>query len=248
MKVLVPVKRAIDYAVKIRMKPDQSGVVTANVKHSMNPFCEIAVEEGLRCREGGIATEVIAVTVGEKSSEETLRQALAMGADSAIHVDAPDGLEPLTIAQALAAVVAKEEPQLILLGKQAIDNDANQVGQALAGILGYPQATFASKLVVDGSKATVTREIDGGLETVSMDLPAVVTADLRLNEPRYATLPNIMKAKKKPLSKMSLADLGVEPRSRLTVKKVTEPPTRAAGITVGSVDELLTKLKEKGAL
>mmetsp|Transcript_28468 Transcript_28468/g.92671 ORF Transcript_28468/g.92671 Transcript_28468/m.92671 type:complete len:271 (+) Transcript_28468:49-861(+) len=245
MKVLVGVKRVIDYAVKIRVKPDKSGVETANVKMSMNPFDEIAVEEAVRLKEAKIATEVIAVSVGPTASQEQLRTALAMGADRAVHVVTDEETVPLHVAKLFKGVCDKEGPELVVLGKQAIDDDANQTGQMLAALMGWPQGAFASELKVDGGKATVTREVDSGLETLSMPLPAVVTADLRLNEPRYATLPNIMKAKKKKIDKMTPADLGVEIKKHLTTVNVEEPPVRQAGIKVETVDELVDKLKNE---
>ncbi len=245
MKVLVAVKRVIDYNVKIRVKTDNSGVETANVKFSMNPFDEIAVEEAVRLKEKGVATEVVVVSMGPQAAQEVIRTALAMGADRGVHVASDDDLQPLAVAKLLKAVVEKEAPQLVVLGKQAIDDDSNQTGQMLAALLGWPQGTFASKLELDGGKAVVTREIDGGLETVSLALPALVTTDLRLNEPRYATLPNIMKAKKKPIDGLSPADLGVDVAPRLVTLKVEEPAKRAAGIKVGSVSELVDKLKNE---
>jgi electron transfer flavoprotein beta subunit len=248
MKVLVPVKRVIDYNVKVRVKADGSGVDLANVKMSMNPFDEIAVEEAIRLKEAGKADEIVAVSVGVKQAQETLRTALAMGADRAILVVAADDvhqdIEPLAVAKILKAIVDEEKPGLVLCGKQAIDNDMNATGQMLAALLGWSQATFASEVSVDGDKATVTREVDGGLQTISVAMPAVITVDLRLNEPRYASLPNIMKAKKKPLDEKTATDLGVDVTPRLTVLKTAEPTARAAGIKVGSVDELVTKLKD----
>jgi electron transfer flavoprotein beta subunit len=252
MKVLVPVKRVIDYNVKVRVKADGSGVDLANVKMSMNPFDEIAVEEAIRLKEAGKADEIVAVSVGVKQAQETLRTALAMGADRAILVVAADDvhqdIEPLAVAKILKAIVDEEQPGLVLCGKQAIDNDMNATGQMLAALLGWSQATFASEVSVDGDKATVTREVDGGLQTISVAMPAVITVDLRLNEPRYASLPNIMKAKKKPLDEKTAADLGVDVTPRLTVLKTAEPAARAAGIKVGSVDELVTKLKDAGVV
>jgi electron transfer flavoprotein beta subunit len=252
MKVLVPVKRVIDYNVKVRVKADGSGVDLANVKMSMNPFDEIAVEEAIRMKEAGIATEVVAVSIGVKQAQETLRTALAMGADRAILVVATDDvhqdIEPLAVAKILAAVARAEEPGLVLCGKQAIDNDMNATGQMLAALLGWSQATFASEVAVAGDHATVTREVDGGLQTIRVTLPAIVSVDLRLNEPRYASLPNIMKAKKKPLEEKTPADYGVDVTPRLTVLKTEEPPTRQAGEMVASVDELVAKLKETGAV
>ncbi len=252
MKVVVPVKRVIDYNVKVRVKADGSGVDLANVKMSMNPFDEIAVEEAIRLKEAGKADEIVAVSVGVKQAQETLRTALAMGADRAILVVAADDvhqdIEPLAVAKILKAIVDEEQPGLVLCGKQAIDNDMNATGQMLAALLGWSQATFASEVSVDGDKATVTREVDGGLQTISVAMPAVITVDLRLNEPRYASLPNIMKAKKKPLDEKTAADLGVDVTPRLTVLKTAEPAARAAGIKVGSVDELVTKLKDAGVV
>jgi len=252
MKVLVPVKRVIDYNVKVRVKADGSGVDLANVKMSMNPFDEIAIEEAIRLREAGKATEVIAVSIGVKQSQETLRTALAMGADRAILIIAADDvhtdIEPLAVAKLLAAIVKEEEPGLVLAGKQAIDNDMNATGQMLSALLGWSQATFASELDIDGESATVTREVDGGLQTIKVKMPTIVTVDLRLNEPRYASLPNIMKAKKKPLDQKTPADFGVDVTPRLSIVGTTEPETRKAGIIVGSVDELVAKLKEVGAV
>ncbi|MCW9042590.1 MAG: electron transfer flavoprotein subunit beta/FixA family protein [Pseudopelagicola sp.] len=252
MKVLVPVKRVIDYNVKVRVKADGSGVDLANVKMSMNPFDEIAVEEAIRLKEAGKADEVVAVSIGVKQSQETLRTALAMGADRAILVVAADDvhqdIEPLAVAKILAKVVEEEQPGLVIAGKQAIDNDMNATGQMLSALLGWSQATFASELDVDGDNAVVTREVDGGLQTIKVKMPAIVTADLRLNEPRYASLPNIMKAKKKPLDEKTADDYGVDVTPRLEVVKTSEPAERAAGITVGSVDELVAKLKEAGAV
>lgn len=248
MKVLVPVKRVVDANVKVRVKADQTGVELANVKMSMNPFCEIAVEEAVRLKEKGIATEVVVVSVGEAKATETLRTALAMGADRGILVKTDEAVEPLGVAKLLAKIVAEEAPQLVVLGKQAIDDDSNQTGQMLAALLGWSQGTFASKVEQAGDKLNVTREVDGGLETVALSLPAVVTTDLRLNEPRYASLPNIMKAKSKPIAEKSPADYGVDVAPRLKTLKVSEPPKRQAGIKVGSVDELIGKLKEVGAI
>jgi electron transfer flavoprotein beta subunit len=245
MKVLVPVKRVVDYNVKIRVKADGTGVETANVKMSMNPFDEIAVEEAVRLKEAGKATEVVVASLGVQACQETLRTALAMGADRAIHVLTDVAVEPLAVAKALKSLVGKEQPDLVIMGKQAIDDDSNQTGQMLAALLGWPQGTFASKVVMNASSVTVTREIDGGLETVELTLPAVVTADLRLNEPRYASLPNIMKAKKKPVETLKPEDLGVDVTPRLTTLKVVEPPKRSAGIKVGSVAELVDKLKNE---
>jgi electron transfer flavoprotein beta subunit len=252
MKVLVPVKRVIDYNVKVRVKADGSGVDLANVKMSMNPFDEIAVEEAIRLKEAGKAEEVIAVSVGVRQAQETLRTALAMGADRAILVvateDVHQDIEPLAVAKILKAVVEAEGPGLVLCGKQAIDNDMNATGQMLAALLGWAQATFASELEVSEGSATVTREVDGGLQAIRVTLPAVVTVDLRMNEPRYASLPNIMKAKKKPLDEKTPADYGVDVTPRLAVVKTTEPATRKAGVKVKTVDELVAKLKEMGAV
>jgi electron transfer flavoprotein beta subunit len=248
MKVLVPVKRVIDYNVKARVKADQTGVDLANVKMSMNPFCEIAVEEAVRLKEKGAATEIVAVSVGPQQAQETLRTALAMGADRAILVQTDQDLEPLAVAKVLKAIIAEESPELVLMGKQAIDGDNNAVGQMLAALLDWPQATFASAVVIEGAKAKVTREVDGGLQTIDVDLPAVVTADLRLNEPRYASLPNIMKAKKKPLDVKELGSLGVDTAPRLKVVKVTEPPKRAGGIKVETAADLVANLKTAGIL
>ena len=243
MKILVPVKRVVDYNVKVRVKADGSGVETANVKMSMNPFDEIAVEEAVRLKEAGTASEVIAVSVGPAQAQETLRTALAMGADRAVLVQTDGETQPLAVAKVLKALVDKEGPALVVLGKQAIDDDCNQTGQMLAALLGWPQGTFASKVTVDGGAVTVVREIDGGLETVNLTLPAVVTADLRLNEPRYASLPNIMKAKKKPLETVTPDALGVDVAPRLTTLKVAEPPKRKAGVKVADVAALVDKLK-----
>ncbi|NPD17015.1 electron transfer flavoprotein subunit beta/FixA family protein [Xinfangfangia sp. D13-10-4-6] len=252
MKVLVPVKRVIDYNVKVRVKADGSGVDLANVKMSMNPFDEIAVEEAIRLKEKGVATEVVVVSIGVKQAQETLRNALAMGADRAILIEASTDvhtdIEPLAVAKLLAAVVKEEAPGLVLAGKQAIDNDMNATVQMLAALLGQAQATFASELVIEGDKARVTREVDGGLQVIEVKLPAVVTVDLRLNEPRYASLPNIMKAKAKPLAVKTPADYGVDITPRLTVVKTTEPAGRKAGVRVASVDELLAKLKDEAGV
>ena len=245
MKVLVPVKRVVDYNVKVRVKADQTGVETANVKMSMNPFDEIAVEEAMRLKEAGIATEVIAVSCGVAACGETLRTALAIGADRAILVETDADLQPLAVAKLLAAVCKKEGPGLVILGKQAIDDEANQTGQMLAALMGWPQATFASKVTIADGKAQVTREVDGGLETIKINLPAIVTTDLRLNEPRYVTLPNIMKAKKKPMENHKPADLGVDVAPRLKTLKVTEPPKRSAGIKVPDIKTLVDKLKNE---
>ena len=246
MKILVPVKRVIDYNVKPRVKADGTGVDLANVKMSMNPFDEIAVEEALRIKEAGKAEEVVAVSVGPAKAQETLRTALAMGADRAILIETDETVEPLAVAKLLAKVAAEENPGLILLGKQAIDDDSNQTGQMLAALLGWGQATFANTVSVEGDSVTVAREIDGGLQTVKLSTPAIVTTDLRLNEPRYASLPNIMKAKKKPLDTKTPGDYGVDIAPRLTTLKVTEPQVRSAGIKVADVDALVGKLKEMG--
>ena len=245
MKVLVTVKRAIDYNVKVRVKPDNTGVDLANVKMAMNPFCEIGVEEAVRLKEQGVASEIVAVTIGPKVSQEQLRTALALGADRAIQVECDDEVQPLDAAKMLKAVVDKEQPSLVIMGKQSIDTDNNQTGQMLAQLSGMAQGTFASEVRVEGEKVQVTREVDGGLATVLLNLPAVVTTDLRLNEPRYASLPNIMKAKKKPLETVSPADLGVEVAPRLKTLKVEEPKQRQAGIKVESVEELVDKLKNE---
>ncbi|XP_058503078.1 electron transfer flavoprotein subunit beta [Solea solea] len=249
-RVLVGVKRVIDYAVKIRVKPDKSGVVTDGVKHSMNPFCEIAVEEAVKLKEKKLIKEVVAVSCGPQQAQETIRTALAMGADRGIHVEVSgkdyETLGPLHVSKILAALAKKEEAQLVILGKQAIDDDCNQTGQMTAALLDWPQGTFASEVSLEGDKIKVVREIDGGLETIKINTPAVLTADLRLNTPRYATLPNIMKAKKKKIAKVKPADLGVELTSRLEVLRVDEPPQRLAGIKVETVDDLVSKLKETG--
>ncbi len=245
MKVLVPVKRVIDFNVKVRVKADHSGVETANVKMSMNPFDEIGVEEAMRLKEAGKASEVVAVSIGPAACQETIRTALAMGADRGIHVETDQPLQPLAVAKLLKAVAAKEAPGLVILGKQAIDDDCNQTGQMLAALLGWPQGTFASKLAFKDDKLEVTREVDGGLETVLLKLPAIVTTDLRLNEPRYASLPNIMKAKKKPIDKLTPEALGVDVAPRLTTLKVEEPPKRVAGVKVKDVAELVLKLKQE---
>jgi len=245
MKVLVPVKRVVDYNVKVRVKSDGTGVDIANVKMSMNPFDEIAVEEAVRLKEKGVVTEVIAVSCGDAKSQETLRTAMAIGADRGILVETAEELQPLAVAKLLKALVDKEQPSLIILGKQAVDDDANQTGQMLAALADLPQATFASKVEVAGDKATVTREVDGGLETVALTLPAVITTDLRLNEPRYVTLPNIMKAKKKQLDTVKPEDLGVDVKPRLKTLKVAEPPKRGAGIKVPDVATLVDKLKNE---
>ncbi|QID17515.1 electron transfer flavoprotein subunit beta/FixA family protein [Nitrogeniibacter mangrovi] len=245
MKILVPVKRVVDYNVKVRVKSDGSGVDIANVKMSMNPFDEIAVEEAVRLKEAGVATEVVAISCGVAQCQETLRTAMAIGADRGILVQTDEELQPLAVAKLLKAICDKESPELVVLGKQAIDDDANQTGQMLASLMNVAQATFASKVAIADGKATVTREIDGGLETLSMSLPAIVTTDLRLNEPRYATLPNIMKAKKKPLETVTPADLGVDVAPRLKTLKVEEPPKRSAGVKVADVAELVAKLKNE---
>lgn len=248
MKVLVPVKRVVDYNVKIRVKPDGSGVDVANVKFSMNPFDEIAVEEAIRLKEAGKATEVVLVTIGPAKADETLRSGMAIGADRGIHVKTDELVEPLAVAKILAKIVADEAPGLVILGKQAIDDDSNQTGQMLAALLGWGQGTFASKVEITEGSVDVTREVDGGLQTVTLKLPAVVTTDLRLNEPRYASLPNIIKAKKKEVAAKTPADYGVDITPRLEVLKTAEPPARKAGIKVGSVPELLEKLKTAGVL
>ena len=245
MKVLVAVKRVIDFNVKVRIKSDESGVETANVKMSMNPFDEIAVEEAIRLKEAGTASEIIAVSMGVQQCQETIRTALAMGADRGIHVLSDEVLQPLAVAKLLKAIVEKENPELVILGKQAIDDDSNQTGQMLAALLGRPQGTFASKIEIADGKARVTREVDGGLQTVLLDMPAVVTTDLRLNEPRYASLPNIMKAKKKPIDVVSPEELGVDVAPRLTTLKVVEPPKRAGGVKVADVAELVDKLRNE---
>ena len=252
MKVLVPVKRVIDYNVKVRVKADGTGVDLSNVKMSMNPFDEIAVEEAIRLKEKGVVSEIVVVSIGVKQAQETLRTALAMGADRAILIEAASDvhqdIEPLAVAKLLAAVAREEQPGLIIAGKQAIDNDMNATGQMLAALLGWAQATFASEITVEGDQAKVTREVDGGLQTISVKLPAVVTADLRLNEPRYASLPNIMKAKKKQLDEKTAADYGVDTSPRLSVVKTAEPAGRKAGIKVASVDELIAKLKDEAGV
>ena len=252
MKILVPVKRVIDYNVKVRVKADGSGVDLANVKMSMNPFDEIAVEAALRLREAGQADEIVVVSIGVKQSQETLRTALAMGADRAILIEATadvqTDIEPLAVAKLLAAVVAQEAPGLVICGKQAIDNDMNATGQMLSALLGWSQATFASELAIEGDSAIVTREVDGGLQTIKVSMPTIVTVDLRLNEPRYASLPNIMKAKKKPLDEKTPADYGVDISPRLSVVKTVEPAGRKAGVKVGSVDELIAKLKDEAGV
>lgn len=245
MRILVPVKRVIDYNVKVRVKPDQTGVELANVKMAMNPFDEIAVEQALRIMESGGADEVVAVSIGPSQNQETIRTALAMGADRGIHIDTPHDIEPLAVAKLLKAVVDNETPGLVLLGKQAIDDDSNQTGQMLSALLGWSQGTFASALELNGETAKVTREVDGGLEHIEVKMPAIVTVDLRLNEPRYASLPNIMKAKKKPLDSLTVADLGIDITPRLTIAKVEEPAARAAGIKVADIAELVGKLKNE---
>jgi electron transfer flavoprotein beta subunit len=248
MKILVPVKRVIDYNVKVRVKSDQSGVDLANVKMSMNPFDEIAVEEAVRLKEAGTAKDIIAISIGPEKAQDQIRQALAMGADRGILIKSEQDVEPLGVAKLLKAVVDEEKPDLVILGKQAIDDDCNQTGQMLAALLGWAQGTFASKIEKDGDKLKVTREIDGGLQTISIALPAVVTTDLRLNEPRYASLPNIMKAKKKPLDVKDVGDFGVDISPRLEIIKVTEPPKREAGVKVESVAELVDKLKNEAGV
>jgi electron transfer flavoprotein beta subunit len=248
MKILVPVKRAIDKDVKIRVKADGSGVELGNVKMSMNPFDEIAVEEAIRLKEAGNATEIVCVSIGPAQAVETIRTALAMGADRGILVKSDTAPEPLAVAKILKAIAEAEKPGLIIMGKQAIDDDCNQTGQMLAALLGWPQGTFASKLALDGEALMVTREVDGGLQTVKLKIPAIVTTDLRLNEPRYASLPNIMKAKKKPIEEKAAADYGVDVKARLEVIKTAEPPVRKAGVKVKSVTELVEKLKEAGAV
>ncbi len=246
MKILVPVKRVIDYNVRPRVKADGSGIDLANVKMSMNPFDEIAVEEAIRLKEKGHASEIVAVSIGPAKAQETLRTALAMGADRAILVETDEAVEPLAVAKILKAIFDEEQPGLVVMGKQAIDDDSNQTGQMLAALTGRPQGTFASKVEVAGDSVTVTREVDAGLETVTLKLPAIVTTDLRLNEPRYASLPNIMKAKSKPLAVKPVAEYGVDIALRLKIRKVEEPPVRQAGVKVGSVDELVAKLKALG--
>ncbi len=243
MKVLVPVKRVVDYNVKVRVKADGTGVETTGVKMSMNPFDEIGVEEAIRLKEKGVVSEIVAISLGIAACAETIRTALAMGADRGILVETDAELQPLAVAKLLRALVEREQPRLVILGKQAIDDDMNATGQMLAALLGWPQGTFASKVAIEGETATVTREVDGGLETVALTLPAIITTDLRLNEPRYASLPNIMKARKKPIETVKPVDLGVDPAPRLRVVKVTEPPKRKAGAKVGSVAELVAKLK-----
>jgi electron transfer flavoprotein beta subunit len=248
MKILVPVKRVVDFNVKIRVKPDGSGVELANIKMSMNPFDEIAVEEAIRLKEAGNATEIVAVSIGPQQASETIRTALAMGADRGILVKADGAVEPLAVAKILKAIVEAEKPGLVILGKQAIDDDSNQTGQMLAALLGWGQGTFASKQTIDGDSISVIREVDGGLQTVKLKMPAIITTDLRLNEPRYASLPNIMKAKKKPIEEKSPADYGVDIKPRLEVVKTTEPPGRKSGAKVGSVAELVAKLKDEAGV
>ena len=248
MKALVPVKRVIDYNVKVRVKPDQSGVDLANVKMSMNPFDEIAVEEAVRLKEKGVVTEIVAVSIGPQQAQETIRTALAIGADRGILIQSDTDVEPLAVAKLLAEVVRQEQPQLVIMGKQAIDDDTNATGQMLAAMLDWPQATFASKLEVNGDRAEVTREVDGGLQTLEVALPAVVTTDLRLNEPRYASLPNIMKAKKKPIETKAAADYGVDVAPRLKVLKVTEPAKRQGGIKVDTAQDLVMRLKNEAGV
>jgi electron transfer flavoprotein beta subunit len=248
MKVLVPVKRVVDFNVKIRVKADGTGVELANVKMSMNPFDEIAVEEAIRLKEAGKVTEIVAVSIGPQQASETIRTALAMGADRGILVKTDGIVEPLAVAKILKSIVEAEEPRLIILGKQAIDDDCNQTGQMLAALLNWPQGTFASKVVIEGENVSVTREVDGGLQTVRLKLPAIVTTDLRLNEPRYASLPNIMKAKKKPIAEKSPADYGVDTTPQLEILKTTEPPVRKAGGKVSSVAELVSKLKNEAGV
>ena len=248
MKILVPVKRAVDKDVKIRVKADGSGVELGNVKMSMNPFDEVAIEEAIRLKEAGKATEIIAASIGPQQASETIRTALAMGADRGILVKTDGPVEPLAVAKILKAIADAEQPGLIILGKQAIDDDCNQTGQMLAALLGWPQGTFASKVALDGDALMVTREVDGGLQTVKLKMPAIVTTDLRLNEPRYASLPNIMKAKKKPIEDKTAADYGVDIKPRLEVVKTTEPPTRKAGVKVKTVAELIVSLKNAGAI
>ena len=245
MKILVPVKRVVDYNVKIKLKSDNSGVDLENTKMSMNPFDEIAVEEAVKLKEKKICDEIIAISIGSAKSEETLRTALAVGADKGILIETEEEVQPLEVAKILKEIIKKNNPDLVLMGKQAIDDDSNQTGQMLAALLGWAQGTFASKLEINGKKINVTREIDGGLETLGMELPAIVTTDLRLNEPRYASLPNIMKAKQKPIEKITPGDLNIEIKQRLKTLKVTEPPKKEAGIKVGSVQELVSKLHEK---
>jgi electron transfer flavoprotein beta subunit len=248
MKILVPVKRVVDFNVKIRVKSDGSGVELANIKMSMNPFDEIAVEEAIRLKEAGKATEIVAVSIGPAQASETIRTSLAMGADRAILVKTEQTVEPLAVAKLLKKIIDNEKPDLVIMGKQAIDDDSNQTGQMLSALLGWPQATYASKLVIDGDSVSVTREVDGGLQTVKLKAPAIVTTDLRLNEPRYASLPNIMKAKKKPIDEKTPADYGVDIAPRLQVLKTGEPPGRKSGVKVGSVAELVTRLKDEAGV
>ncbi|WP_281300726.1 MULTISPECIES: electron transfer flavoprotein subunit beta/FixA family protein [unclassified Iodidimonas] len=248
MKVLVPVKRVVDYNVKVRVKSDQSGVELANVKMSMNPFDEIAVEEAIRLKEAGKAEEIVIVSIGPKQAQETIRTGLAMGADRGIHIEHDGPTEPLAVAKCLKAIIDAEAPGLVILGKQAIDDDANQTGQMLAQLLGWAQGTFASKVVIDGEHVDVTREVDGGLETIRLNLPAIITTDLRLNEPRYASLPNIMKAKRKPIDAKTPDDFSCDMTPRITITRVEEPPKRQAGVKVESVAELVGKLREKGVI
>ncbi len=248
MKILVPVKRVVDFNVKIRVKSDGSGVELANIKMSMNPFDEIAVEEAIRLKEAGKATEIVAVSIGPQQASETIRTALAMGADRGILVKTEGTVEPLAVAKILKGIVEAEQPGLVIMGKQAIDDDCNQTGQMLAALLGWAQGTFASKIVLDGDSVSVTREVDGGLQTVKLKAPAIVTTDLRLNEPRYASLPNIMKAKKKPIDEKTPGDYGVDAKPRLEVLKTTEPPGRKSGVKVGSVAELVGKLKDEAGI
>ncbi|UTW55139.1 electron transfer flavoprotein subunit beta/FixA family protein [Kordiimonas sp. SCSIO 12610] len=248
MKIMVPVKRVVDYNVKVRVKSDNTGVELANVKMSMNPFDEIAVEEAIRLKEAGKADEIVVVSIGPKAATETLRTGLAMGADRGILVEYDGETEPLAVAKVLKGVIAEENPGIVLLGKQAIDDDCNQTGQMLAQLLGWPQGTFASEVAIDGDNVNVTREVDGGLETLKLNMPAIITTDLRLNEPRYASLPNIMKAKRKPIDEKAPGDFGVDMAPRLTTIKVEEPPQREAGIKVETVEELVGKLKEKGVI
>jgi electron transfer flavoprotein beta subunit len=248
MKILVPVKRVVDFNVKVRVKSDGSGVELANIKMSMNPFDEIAVEEAIRLKEAGKATEIVAVSIGPQQASETIRTALAMGADRGILVKSEGTVEPLAVAKILKGIVEAEQPGLVIMGKQAIDDDCNQTGQMLAALLGWAQGTFASKIVLDGDSVSVTREVDGGLQTVKLKAPVIVTTDLRLNEPRYASLPNIMKAKKKPIDQKTPEDYGVDAKSRLEVLKTTEPPGRKSGVKVGSVSELVSKLKDEAGI
>lgn len=248
MKIMVPVKRVVDYNVKVRVKSDNTGVELANVKMSMNPFDEIAVEEAIRLKEAGKADEIVVVSIGPKAATETLRTGLAMGADRGILVEYDGETEPLAVAKVLKGIIADENPGIVLLGKQAIDDDCNQTGQMLAQLLGWPQGTFASEVAIDGDNVNVTREVDGGLETLKLNMPAIITTDLRLNEPRYASLPNIMKAKRKPIDEKTPGDFGIDMAPRLTTIKVEEPPKREAGIKVETVEELVGKLKEKGVI